>query len=97
MTDAPDSGLVAVAGHRFAGSECEAAHVVEAVEMIGVGVSEQDRVEMADVLAQNLGAQIGRRVDEHGFVTWRVRLNGGNTHRLDLRYKVAKRKNVDGL
>ena len=42
----------------------EAPHIVEAEDVIGVAVGEENRVDAAHVVRERLRAQIGRRVDE---------------------------------
>src|SRR5690606_29508210 len=42
--------------------------VVDAVDMVGVGVGEEDGVDPGEALAQNLLAQVGGGVDKHVFV-----------------------------
>ena len=42
----------------------EGAHVVEAQDVVGVGVGVEDGVDAGDAGAQGLGAEIGRGVDE---------------------------------
>ena len=45
----------------------EGAHVVEAQDVVGVGVRVEDGVDAGDVGAQGLGAEVGRGVDQHIF------------------------------
>ena len=65
--DRADRGLnvvLAVDRHRAADRLGEEAGVVEAEEVVGVGVGEGDRVGEADPLAEELEPQLGRRVDQ---------------------------------
>ena len=55
---------VAVARHRAALQRVEPPHVVDAEDVIGVAVREEDRVDAADVVAQRLRAQVGPGVDQ---------------------------------
>jgi len=41
------------------------AQVVDAVQVVGVGVGQDHRVDHVDAFAQELLAQVGRRVDQH--------------------------------
>ncbi len=45
--------------------EIERAHVVQAHDVVGVGVGEEHRIQMVDARAQRLSAEIRRGVDEH--------------------------------
>ena len=42
----------------------EAAHLVEAEDVVGVTVGEQDRVDAPHVVRERLHAQVGRRIDQ---------------------------------
>ena len=43
----------------------EGAHVVEAHQMVGVGVREEHRIQVSDARAQRLRAEIGRGIDQY--------------------------------
>ena len=43
----------------------EAAHFVQAHDVIGVAVREEDRVDPADAVGQRLRAEVGSGIDEH--------------------------------
>ncbi len=53
-----------VDGDAGALEDVEGADVVEAEDVIGVGVGEEDGVDAADVVAEDLGAEVGGGVDE---------------------------------
>ena len=50
--------------HRPAGVEAERPHVVEAVDVVNVVVRVKHSVDLADVLPQKLGSEVGGRVNE---------------------------------
>jgi len=62
--DSGHRGLVGVDGNVTALPEIEGAHVIEAHHVIGVGVSEDDGIEVCDFSAQGLGTEIRRGVDQ---------------------------------
>ena len=65
LADVVERPRVAVAGHRPLHQRVEPPDIVDAQDVIGVAVREEDRVDAADVVAQRLRAQVGPGVDEH--------------------------------
>ncbi len=71
VEDALDGGggvVVGVDGEVAFGVEAEGAEVVEAHDVVGVAVGVEDGVDVADVLADGLGVEVGAGVDEDGVV-----------------------------
>ena len=70
VAEALDQGLpgrpIHVGVDRAAARIGHGAQLVEAVAVIGVGVGEQDRVDRPGPAVKQLGAQVGRGVDEQG-------------------------------
>ena len=60
-----EGGRVAETGDGLALQHVEPPHLVEAEDVVGVAVREQDRVDAGEPEAQRLRAQVGRRVHEH--------------------------------
>lgn len=62
------SGIIGVDGEVAVGVEAEGAEVVEAHDVVGVGVGVEYGVDAADALADGLRVEIGAGVDEDGAV-----------------------------
>jgi hypothetical protein len=57
--------LVSINGNRNLLPEIENTHVVEAQNVIGVGVREHDGIEAGQTFAQSLTPKVRRGVDDH--------------------------------
>lgn len=57
--------------------EMKAAQIVDAVDMVGMGVGEQDSIYVRDIFPDNLLSQIGRGVNKYEFAV--VFNNDGGT------------------
>lgn len=61
--DVPDRVFVRVAGDECPLGDIEAAQIIDAPDMIGVGVGEEDRVHTPDARAQGLLPEVGSSVN----------------------------------
>ena len=64
--DACNGVWIRIAGQRLIAVKAIGAHVVEAVEMIGVAVGQQHAIDAVDLIAQGLGSEIRTGIDENG-------------------------------
>ena len=64
--DAFDRVLVGVTGQRTFAIETVRAHIVEAVQVVGMAMGKEHTVDSVDFIAQGLGSEVWAGVDEHG-------------------------------
>ena len=89
---------VRVDGQRRAAQDIEASHFVEAHDVVGVRVGEEDRVDASDAVPQGLRAQVRRRVHEHAgaVVALEVDRRPGRLSRGSVEWQTAQSQPIMG-
>ncbi len=64
LADPGQHGRITIGIDDAAGRDVELAHIVDAIDVIGMGVGVEQRVDPLDTRRQALHAQIGRRIDQ---------------------------------